>query len=87
MRQGGNETLEKYIPHFKKVWQSVRRKLDENKIYTIFWDSIVPILNLHTPSNKNVGFGVLVQELFQKEKVLLELDEQKYAPNPFNKDN
>lgn len=87
MRQGGNETLDKYIPLFKKVWQSIRSKLDDNEICAIFRDSIVPLLNLHSPSNKNVSFVVLVQELLQKEKVLLALGELKYTPNPFNKDN
>jgi len=48
---------------------------------------MLPIINLHAPSNKNVGFGVLIQELLQEEKVLLELGELKYAPNPFNKEN
>jgi len=34
-----------------------------------------------------MGFGVLIQELMQKEKVLLELGELKYDPNPFHKEN
>lgn len=42
---------------------------------------------MHAPTNKNVGFVLLVQEFLQNEKVLLALGELKYAPNPFNKDN
>lgn len=53
----------------------------------IFRDSIFSIINLHASSNKNMGFGVLIQELLQKEIFLLELGELKYAPNPFHKEN
>jgi len=60
IQKGGNETLEKYVPCFKKVWQSILIKLDEHEIYAIFYESIVPILNLHAPSAKDITFGVLV---------------------------
>lgn len=63
MHQGNNEILEKYIPRFKKVWKSIRSKLDESEIYGIFKDSILPIINLHAQSNKNIGFKILIQEL------------------------
>lgn len=87
MRKGGNETLERYIPWFKKVWQSIQSILDEIEICAIIKDSFVSIINLHAPSNKTIGFGALIQELLQKEKVLLEFGELKYAPNPFHNEN
>ena len=38
---------------------------------------------MHASTNKTIGFQELIQELLKKEKVLLELDELKYAPNSF----
>jgi len=63
MHQGNSETLEKYIPRLKKVWQSIYSKLDESEIYGIFRYSILSIIDMHAPCNKNIGFRVLVQEL------------------------
>lgn len=36
LHQGRSEILEKYGALFKKVWQSICSKLDENEIYAIF---------------------------------------------------
>ena len=41
------------------------------------------IINLHALGKKTIGFWVLIQEHLQKEKVLLDICELKYAPNPF----
>lgn len=87
MRQGVNENLKKYIPWFRKLWQSIRIKLDESETSTIFRDYIMSLINLHAPSNKNTGFGALIQELLKKENILLELGKITYAPNPFIKEN
>jgi len=87
MRQGSNEILENYMPRLKKVWKSIHSKLDGSEICGIFRDSILPIINLHAPSNNNMGFGVLVQELLQKEKVFLELGDHKYTYTPYTKEN
>lgn len=59
--QGGNETQEKYVPCFKKVWQYIQKKVDEHEICAIFYESIMLVLNLHAPSAKDISFGVLVQ--------------------------
>lgn len=67
----------------QKGMQSIWSKLDVHENYVIFYQSIVPILNLHAPSAKDVGFSILVQDILQKEKVLLALGELKYTPNPF----
>lgn len=61
--QGSNDIIEKYILRFKKIWQITRIKLDEYEICGIFHESIIPILQLHAPSAKDVGFSTLVQQL------------------------
>lgn len=43
------------------------------------------IINLHDPTNKNIRFKELTQELLEKEKILLELGRLKYVLNPFTK--
>ena len=78
LHQGSNETLEKYVIHFKKVWKSIHSKLDKNEICAIFLESIMLFLHLHAPSAKDVNFSVLVQHLLQKEKDFLSLGELKY---------
>jgi len=61
--------------------------LDEGKIYGIFRDYIFSIINLHAPNDKGMGFGVLVKELLQKDKLFLNLGYIKYTYTSYNKDN
>lgn len=67
LHQGRNEILDKYVVHFKKVWKFIHIKLDENKIYAIFfYESIMHVLHLHAPSTKDVSFSTLFHHLLQK---------------------
>lgn len=61
LHQGSIETIKKNILCFKKIWQTTRVKLDEYKIYGIFRESIIYVLQLHAPSAKDVGFSTPVQ--------------------------
>ena len=61
--------------------------MDENEIYGVFKDHILPIINLHAPSEKGIEFGILVKELLQKEKVFPKLGELKYIYTTYNKEN
>ena len=87
LHQGSNETLEKYITRLKKVWQSIWSKLYETIIYGIFVDSILLVITQHALDYIEMGFGIMIERILAKDKVLIELGSLKYMNTTYNKDN